>query len=55
MSRDWTPDELQAASAAMKAAGHMRYEILRRTEKTRREYKTYEKALSGNRKNIHKP
>ena len=26
MSRDWTPDELQAASAAMKAAGHMRYE-----------------------------
>ncbi len=26
MSRDWTPDELQAASAAMKAAGHMGYE-----------------------------
>lgn len=26
MSRDWTPDELAAASAAMKAAGHMSYE-----------------------------
>lgn len=26
MSRDWTPEELQAASAAMKAAGHMSYE-----------------------------
>lgn len=26
MSRDWTPEELQAASAAMKAAGHMGYE-----------------------------
>lgn len=26
MSRDWTPEELQAASAAMKAAGHMNYE-----------------------------
>lgn len=26
MSRDWTPDELQAASAAMRAAGHMGYE-----------------------------
>lgn len=26
MSRDWTPDELQAASAAMKTAGHMGYE-----------------------------
>lgn len=23
MSRDWTPEELQAASEAMKAAGHM--------------------------------
>ena len=26
MSRDWTPDELAAASAAMKAEGHMSYE-----------------------------
>lgn len=26
MSRDWTPEELQAASAAMKAQGHMSYE-----------------------------
>lgn len=26
MSRDWTEDELQAVSAAMKAAGHMGYE-----------------------------
>lgn len=26
MSRDWTPAELQAASAAMKAEGHMSYE-----------------------------
>lgn len=26
MSRDWTPDEIQAASAAMKAQGHMGYE-----------------------------
>lgn len=26
MSRDWTPNELSAASAAMKAAGHMGYE-----------------------------
>ena len=26
MSRDWTPEELQAASAAMKAAGYMSYE-----------------------------
>ncbi|MCD8073644.1 MAG: hypothetical protein LUF27_01170 [Lachnospiraceae bacterium] len=26
MSRDWTQEELQTASAAMKAAGHMSYE-----------------------------
>ena len=26
MSRDWTPEEIQAASDAMKAAGHMSYE-----------------------------
>ena len=26
MSRDWTPEELQAASEAMKVAGHMSYE-----------------------------
>ena len=26
MSKDWTPAELQAASEAMKAAGHMGYE-----------------------------
>lgn len=26
MSRDWTPEELQKASEAMKAAGHMGYE-----------------------------
>lgn len=26
MSRDWTKEELQAASEAMKAAGHMSYE-----------------------------
>lgn len=26
MSRDWTPKELAAASAAMKAEGHMSYE-----------------------------
>lgn len=26
LSRDWTPDELAAASSAMKAAGHMSYE-----------------------------
>lgn len=26
VSRDWTPEELAAASAAMKAAGHMSYE-----------------------------
>ena len=26
MSRDWTPEELAAASAVMKAEGHMSYE-----------------------------
>ena len=26
MSKSWTPEELAAASAAMKAAGHMSYE-----------------------------
>ncbi len=26
MSKDWTPEELQAASAAMKEAGHMSFE-----------------------------
>ena len=26
MSKDWTPDELQAASRVMKEAGHMGYE-----------------------------
>lgn len=26
MSRDWTPEELRAASTAMEAAGHMSYE-----------------------------
>lgn len=26
MSRDWTPEEIQAASAAMKAAGQLGYE-----------------------------
>lgn len=26
MSKDWTPEELQAASQMMKAAGHMSYE-----------------------------
>lgn len=26
MSRDWTKDELQAASKAMKAAGHLGYD-----------------------------
>jgi len=26
MSRDWTPEELQTASEAMKAAGHMSFE-----------------------------
>jgi hypothetical protein len=26
MSRDWTPEELQAVSAAMKASGEMSYE-----------------------------
>lgn len=26
MSKDWTQEELQAASAAMKAAGHLSYE-----------------------------
>lgn len=26
MSRDWTPEELQQASQAMKAAGHLSYE-----------------------------
>ena len=26
MSKDWTPAELQAASEAMKAAGHLSYE-----------------------------
>lgn len=26
MSRDWTPEELAAASTAMKAEGHMSYE-----------------------------
>lgn len=26
MSKDWTPEELQAVSAAMKAAGFMTYE-----------------------------
>ena len=26
MSQDWTPEELAAASAAMKAEGHMSYE-----------------------------
>lgn len=26
MSKDWTPEELQAASKAMKEAGHLSYE-----------------------------
>ncbi len=26
MSRDWTPEEIKAASEAMKSAGHMSYE-----------------------------
>lgn len=26
MSKDWTPEELQAASKAMKDAGHLSYE-----------------------------
>ena len=26
MSRDWTPEELQAVSQAMKEAGHMSFE-----------------------------
>lgn len=26
MSKDWTPDEIQSVSAAMKEAGHMGYE-----------------------------
>lgn len=26
MSKSWTPEELAAASSAMKAAGHMSYE-----------------------------
>lgn len=26
MSKDWTPEELQAASQAMKEAGHLSYE-----------------------------
>lgn len=26
MSKDWTPEDLHAASAAMKAEGHMSYE-----------------------------
>lgn len=26
MSKDWTPEQLRAASAAMKASGHMSYE-----------------------------
>ena len=26
MSRDWTPEEIQTASKAMKEAGHMSYE-----------------------------
>lgn len=26
MSKNWTPEEIQTASAAMKAAGHMSYE-----------------------------
>ena len=26
MSKDWTPEELQAASRSMKEAGHMSYE-----------------------------
>lgn len=26
MSKDWTPDELAAASKGMKAAGHMSYD-----------------------------
>ena len=29
MSRDWTPEEMQAASAAMKRAGEMSYEEFR--------------------------
>lgn len=28
MSRDWTPEEIQAVSKAMKAAGHLSYEEL---------------------------
>ncbi|MCC8101813.1 MAG: hypothetical protein LIP11_05985 [Clostridiales bacterium] len=43
MSRDWTDKELQAASAAMKAAGHMSYEEFceemdRQTEQTAVKY-----------------
>jgi len=41
MSRDWTQEELQTASAAMKAAGHMNYEEfceeLRRQEEQTKE------------------
>ena len=43
MSKDWTAEELQAASRAMKAAGHMSYEEFceemdRQTEQTAVKY-----------------
>ena len=33
MSRDWTPEELAAASSVMKAAGNMSYEEFRAAPK----------------------
>ena len=39
MSKSWTPDELAAASSAMKAAGHMSYEEFCAAPVLRLEYK----------------
>lgn len=39
MSEPWTPEELTAASAAMKAAGHMSYEDLCAAPRLRLEYR----------------
>lgn len=39
MSEPWTPEELTAASAAMKAAGHMSYEELCAAPRLRLEYR----------------
>lgn len=39
MGKSWTPEELAAASAAMKAAGHMSYEEFCAAPRLRLEYR----------------